>query len=1047
MTETGEHDARSEMSAMDEKSTQDVPSRNVAIPEAVAILMDPTSPRVQVNAAVTNAKDTTTRVLQFLSTASNETLCGVAIALMACTYLLLGKFGLLLIGALGGIVLHATWESHCSIAGSAESIGRERGLDVIQRVLDLRQDAKTNDDDDNDALLFSGKSFDDFLPETRSALEELVDAVVRDYIKRWYSPMVPSDESFPASTRQTLISFIRSISTHMSRKRPADTFLDFLTNSSSIVIVFLNELSSALTKPQSANLSTADAVHEYLLSNPDSNLANVLSEKQHKKKFKMIAEDILENFLERSIYACHPARNFLKEILAGVVMEMCLDTCSRPEWLNGWIVYLLEEGEPDFSHAIDVGMSNDPLGDLDDDLGIPSIAKTKRADEKRHRKQLSKAEEAMEEAMEEAKRLSSLMAEEDRKRLQALSNVESRKADGIVIGAYADSMTPARNEHEDRKEAASEENLPPNSSSAISSKSPPTTPSIAGTGPAFTSFDQILPPQSDLFPLQKTTRLTLHNAHITIHDDSSPGDTGRIRSKPMNDYWIQIEPESSQYPGWMILRKYPDFETLHEVLRRIAAVSGVAAFIEQHNALPNWKTHTKASLRGELERYLRDACWHQTLAESEGMKRFLEKEQAQSSSSNKSFAGLGWPSPAAFETMGKGMLDALTSAPKGAADGGKAVFGGVTGVLGNIGSVTQKKKESISSLGVQTAARASATNLTKLDGSPALSGSRRSRESEESVRASPLIHTQPTKIPPMERRPSSTTMVDFVSEHDRSTRTRSIVSAKSGRSSTSHSRDPSLASSTRRRSAANLTDTESIALPPLPSDIHDDYGSPDTSYFNHMRSDSISATPRTSISNGPSVMSPSRVSISSNRPSAPARAQTPKRRRKEPAPLSEPETRVAVELLFAIITELYTLSSAWNIRRTLLQAAKTFLLRPGNPSLTSIQTLIQDSIIASNTSDTGIARHLRKMRANTMPTPEELKAWPAQMTAEEKESLRVKARKLVVERGVPATLAGVMGQAATGEAMGRVFDCLQIEKVARGLMFGLILQGIRAIAH
>ena len=42
---------------------------------------------------------------------------------------------------------------------------------------------------------------------------------------------------------------------------------------------------------------------------------------------------------------------------------------------------------------------------------------------------------------------------------------------------------------------------------------------------------------------------------------------------------------------------------------------------------------------------------------------------------------------------------------------------------------------------------------------------------------------------------------------------------------------------------------------------------------------------------------------------------------------------------------------------------------------------------------------------------------------------------------------GVMGQAATGEALGRVFDCLQIEEVARGLLFGLILQVVRIVTH
>ena len=42
---------------------------------------------------------------------------------------------------------------------------------------------------------------------------------------------------------------------------------------------------------------------------------------------------------------------------------------------------------------------------------------------------------------------------------------------------------------------------------------------------------------------------------------------------------------------------------------------------------------------------------------------------------------------------------------------------------------------------------------------------------------------------------------------------------------------------------------------------------------------------------------------------------------------------------------------------------------------------------------------------------------------------------------------GVMGQAATADALGRVFDCLQIEEVARGLFFGLMLQAAKVLTH
>jgi hypothetical protein len=55
---------------------------------------------------------------------------------------------------------------------------------------------------------------------------------------------------------------------------------------------------------------------------------------------------------------------------------------------------------------------------------------------------------------------------------------------------------------------------------------------------------------------------TLHNANIVVIDDSMPSDKGRIRTKPSGDYLVQIEPKLSG--GWIVVRKYYDFETLHE---------------------------------------------------------------------------------------------------------------------------------------------------------------------------------------------------------------------------------------------------------------------------------------------------------------------------------------------------------------------------------------------------------------------------------------------------------------------------------------------------
>ncbi|EKJ76214.1 hypothetical protein FPSE_03689 [Fusarium pseudograminearum CS3096] len=993
----------------------------------------------------TTAEDDTpiTKVIHFFATATPGSLAGVAVGFAAFTYITMGRLGLVLIGAFGGVAGFISWEARNPEL--AKMVRGERGIDVIGRLLEAKTNqAAEKPEDSSDDEEFTMKNFDEFRPETREALGGLVDAVIKDYVKWWYNPIVPADHSFPLACRKTLTSYVLSVSNHLSRKRPADTFLDLLTNSSSIIIVFMSELASAFSElPPDSNMTAADAVYNYLAANPDCHLANLVNQRQQASKFKMVAEDLL-GFMDRNAYNCDPARVFLREILANSVLEQTLNTCSQADWINGWIVYLLEAGEPDLNQAIDVGMKRAPdpsiaaanvFADLDGNVGNIGIAKpgrsslenerARRKEPLGHKKKLSKAEEEMDEAMQEMKRMNELIAREEVRRKRAsMASIQEPSTD-LAKDEKRMSSTSVTASPEGFSSKSDLSQTPLTPRSPMDSSSPESSPRRSD-GTRFTSFDQIVPPGQvadegeDEAP--KKAPLTLHNATLTLHDDT-PGEATRIRNKPNWDYWVQVEPSVTAYPGWMIVRRYADFETLHEILRRIATISGATAFTELHKDLPDWKLHTRESLRGELERYLRDACWYQSLAESEGMKRFLEKSKGHTHSESK--AGFGW------ESMGKGMLDALTTAPKGAVEGGKSLVGGVTGVFGNTFSGLSRKSTQSVDLTANPSRLSLSTPPAQLSG--ARSPVRSARDSMDSQRSS-IVSLQPGKMPPMERRPSyqSQSESDAEGRTSRSERKESGSASASALPSREHSRAPSLAQ-LRSPSALSLDFSK---LPPPPDQIADDYGLPENQsdmQYNGAKGQSQERKTSQEIPTPPpSVTSGKRASLK------PAKQYTA---------LSEPETRVAVELLFAVINEMYTLSSAWNIRRTLLTAAKSFLLRPGNPSLLTVQSLIQKSVIDANTSDSGIAEQLRKVRENVMPTEQERATWPAELTTDEKEQLRIKARRLLIQSGLPAALMGVMGQAATGEALGRVFDCLQIEEVARGLLFGLILQVVRIVTH
>lgn len=946
--------------------------------------------------------------LRFFATASNETLGACVVGLCASTYLVLGRVGLVLIGAVGGVVLHATWDAqqsggHDANGGDAARRRKELGIEVAHRVLEWRDKRRKPDEKDEDGIDSTSKlqllDYSEFQPETRQALVSLTDAVIRDYVKWWYSPLLPKEQSFPASCRQTLTSFILSFSSHLSRKRPADPFLDFVANSTSIIIVFLSELSTALKA--SSNQDAERAIQTYLHFQPESNLANVLSREQQDRKLNLVADDILQNFLDSKSYNSPPVKAFLREVLAGLILESTVAACSKPEWINGWIVYLLEDGEPEIMNVIDAGVE-DMTNAASSTLRNPSSAKS-------HTRRVSKAEEAMEEAMREAQRMNEMIAEDEARRKKPLPTIEAEDTSSVAttdVGlATPTSSDSDRNRREDQSLESSmlfdiDGNVVPSPHPSPSKEHPP-----------FTSFDQLPdvlpPPPQPILNAPAPTEvmvavpLTLHNASITIMDLSDISAKTVFKQRPNSEYLLQIEPASQRFPGWMVTRKYADFEPLHDTLRKIAPITGQIEFSQQYPTLPTWRGQTSESLIQALEAFLRFALKFEPLAETGVMKTFLDKEtglqKAPAQSKNVLVQG-----GAALENVGKNFINVLGQGGKNIAGGGKAVLGGVQGVFGAVATGVQgnQKKSSSSSRPSQQLSRTDTSNSQKFRYSSDLA-----RQSTDSVEVRPPL-------------PS---------------RSGNVTSSEIERS-----RSPSIMLDSARQSQ------EILSIPPPPSEISDDYQPvrravpeipPQTPP--RPRQDTIIAHPAT-----PAPVSKPEL------PSTPAQGtliKSPtKRTTKKDVPINEEETRASIELIFAILTELYSLAGTWTIRLSLLAAAKTFLLRPNNPQLESIRVLLQESVVEANFSDKGLATHLTKLRENSLPTEEELANWPKEPSVEEKEKLRIKARKLLVERGMPQALTSVMGAAASGEALGRVFDCLQVEHVARGLIFALLLQAIRA---
>lgn len=803
--------------------------------------------------------------------------------------------------------------------------------------------------------------------------------------------------------------FLYTVSLHLSRKRTADSFLQFLTNSSSIIIVFLDEISEAFEASSQSPLPPEDTVKRYLELFPESNLANVLEPRQQRKKLNMAADDILSNFLNQNVSECSVLRTFLREICAGVIFEKTISSFARPEFINSWIVYLLKDGESEIMSAIDAGVegarnqgvavpgsSHDlrkPSSDLGNNTELSARSSLNLTKEER-----KNTDKATEDAVLEAKRLSNMIAAQDTLRKNSShfpsnhhrgsssfsetgSSTLRRSSTTGTAAASNNSDTQQKKNDDTRKVSETDDSL----SGAIS-KSP--------DAKQFPTPLEATKSQSESVITTRSQNATLYGASVSVDDGSRPEDKGVIRSKPTTDYLLQIEPASSRRSGWMVFRRYTDFESLHETLGIVTRLNHIQDFAEKHPVLPPWKGRTKFTLARNLERYLKDALQHELLAESGKMRRFLEKNESLNDDSTRSTAksGISLPNQSAFENVGKSFLGVLTNANKGMAGGSKAVLDGVSGVFGNVSggnrkSISQGANSPDKVSEIPNERNTPTPSELELCKDPPLSPRHESRPSYTSDSSGPMGSPRDEKPEPVSDQNEITTALEVLGKEE----ARDVSSSGAGMEEQDH---------------------------------------PNDAWVENRKEEQTQPQP-------PSIKSNSEVPERKGSQSDVARSQD--------KPITSDESQIAVELMFAVINESYSLSSAWNIRRTILNAAKSYILRPGSPSVETIRALLQESMIDAHTSDEAIGRYLTKLRQNVLPTKEEYESWPPPSSEAEKESLRKTARKLFVQRGMPQAVMSVMGAAASRESLEKIFDCLQVEVVARGFAFSLLLQALKVV--
>ncbi|KAK9332209.1 PXA domain-containing protein [Lipomyces starkeyi] len=896
-------------------------------------------------------------------------------------------------------------------------------------------------------------------------IKRMVDIIVEQYVESWYRNLLPDDMTFVNACRQTLLDTATAFAGQQALKRPADLFLVLLFSTCNTFVVFIREL-----RIVSATYSTRPGgIHEYIVANPESALAQMVDPEIQKAKLRNASNNLVQTFLPVLDMKRSPVALLAREIIAKQILEAAVESFSDPDTVNRWIIYFLQKEEnikalADEMNARDGRPSSPVKGQRTPSPAKGAAIDSEYADGMPTEQRLPKPA-AVARPPSPAKEplinngyADGIPIDKSPVPVNSFASDPTAEAD---IASYGLDESELDSEYDDYLSSspplADEQRTPTLSSFNFAPPHRPlrkkvgsSSPAMTGPGPntqtettarrqPATTFDESSdvgnanssPSSSQTSPTQpqapvnstynrKPVELpasTLYQTNIMVIDSSADNNqsTKVLTSKPLGFYTLVIEPTGTA-PGWMAMRNISDFERLHAVLQKLSALAGLTTFPD---IFPSWHGVTRADYCLTLQLYLQLVVNTRELADCEAMKKFVDKKETATATEKR------WQKNPLFKHAGEGVLDAIskaTTATSSAKDSRKAI----------LGVLAAAKKQSVDTI-----------NRTK-------DSAFRPRQS--------FLNTGADL-------PGLSAGMRYITNGGVGAITNGPANTDSTHSLPGYNPELNY-SSNSLASAPDTTSSQSTLvqadLPPPPSEISDNY-SPNLQRhksFNNAASASTPALGRTSSMRGSrndSVTSSeadyndytqTHTSVSIDRRESMADEPRPRTGLDQNArrsaiiashqPLSQGETNSLIDTIFLAISELYLLSNAWTVRRSLLTVLRGLFLRNGSSSVEGIRLAIQKDIIDKYSSEDEIARKLNDLADAVWPTDTNT----PQPTTQSSLELKNEAKKMFVSRAVPDAIKSVMGAGASAQALEFVFNVLQDRNIARGLVLNLLMDCI-----
>ncbi|KAK9451955.1 PXA domain-containing protein [Limtongia smithiae] len=522
---------------------------------------------------------------------------------------------------------------------------------------------------------------------------------------------------------------------------------------------------------------------------------------------------------------------------------------------------------------------------------------------------------------------------------------------------------------------------------------------------------------------------TLFESHITVIDSTAENKqlSKVMSSRPSGFYSLVIEPADAA-PGWMAMRNIAEFENLHSVLHKLATLAGITSFPD---IFPQWSGSTRAEYCQELQIYIQRVVNTRELADCEAMKKFVDKKEGpaerrwqkppailkhaqdnvreaiskatqQKRNPQSRHSGPDIPSNQRMSLQLHSGLQQQQQQQQGLRLAGVVNAGGFQNMLNgpDFSGIAASVRTFTNNVGgaVNNAERAFAKKIQ--DAQSAFDGY------NSSINNSTSSLTSMDNSNAMGPRPSSI-----------------VVDEPANMQSAEHS-DSYLPDLGRQTTVASVASASASAPSLTLSETHsssDAEGVDDSAPVEPIAAENrlASSHPRSALDD----MRPFGISTINE-------------------PLTQSETNSIIDTVFKAVTEVFLLSNAWNVRRSLLTVLRGLLLRDGSSSVEGIRQAVQKDIVDKYSSEEELSRKLHDVINAVWPDAERTAMKEQAKAALDSRALKEEARKMFISNAMPDAIKSVMGTAASAQALEYVFDVLQNKNIARGLVLDLLMDVI-----